>query len=133
MARIAGRRGRLYVGLASGSAAAEPVAFLNSWSINFTVTKIDVTAFGDTNKTSLAGLAGAKGDFGGFYDNASSQLYTAATDGTARKVYLYPDTDLNTQYFWGTAVFDFNINGAVDGSVDIAGAWEAASNFAKVG
>lgn len=133
MARIAGRRGRLYVGLASGTAAAEPVAFLNSWSINFTVTKIDVTAFGDTNKTALAGLADAKGDFAGFYDNASAQLYTAATDGAARRVYLYPDIDLNTQYFHGTAVFDFNINGAVDGSVDIAGAWEAASNFAKVG
>lgn len=133
MARIAGRRGRLYVGLASGSAAAEPVAFLNSWSINFTVGKIDVTAFGDTNKTTLAGLADATGDFGGFYDNASAQLYTAATDGAARRVYLYADTDLSSQYFFGTAVFDFNISSSVDGSVDVSGSYEAAGPFAKVG
>jgi hypothetical protein len=132
MARIAGRRGRIYAGIAAAGTA-EPIAFLNKWSINFTVGKIDVTAFGDANKTSLAGLPDATGDFGGFYDNASAQLYTAATDGTARKFYLYPDTDLNSQYFFGTAIFDFNIDGSVEGAVNVGGSWEASGLVQKVG
>ena len=132
MARIAARSGRLYTNLTSGGTA-EAVAFLNNWSINFVTDKIEVTAFGDSNKTYVSGLPDAQGDFSGFYDNATVQMYTAAVDGVARKFYLYPDTSNNAQYFFGTAIFDFNINGAVDGAVQISGSWSAATAVAKVG
>ena len=75
MARVHGRRGRLYAGIASDTAAAEPVTFLSSWSIDFTVDKADVTCLGDTNKTYVSGLPDASGSFGGFYDTATAQLY----------------------------------------------------------
>jgi len=132
MARIAARSGRLYANLTS-SGAAEPIAFLNNWSLNFAVDNIEVTAFGDTNKTYVAGLPDAQGSYGGWYDNATVQLYTAASDGIARKFYLYPDTTSSTQYFFGTAVFDMNIEGSVDGAVQISGDFSAASIFSKVG
>ena len=64
MARIHGRDGRLYAAIASGGTA-EPIAFLNSWSIDFSVDRTDVTAFEDSNKVKLAGLPDASGDFGG--------------------------------------------------------------------
>lgn len=131
MARIHGRRGRLYVGLASASASAEPVSFLNKWTINFATDKVDVTAFGDNNTTYVSGLPNVEGDFGGFYDDATAQLYTAATDGAARKFYLYPDNNDTAEYFWGTAIFDFNIDGAVDGSVNVSGSFSAASQVQK--
>lgn len=128
MARYHGRKGRLYMGLASDTAAAEPVAFLRSWSINMAVDRVDVTAFGDTNKVYVAGLPDASGDYAGFWDNATAQMYNAATDGLARRFYLYMTTDVNTEYFYGTAFFDFAVSGAVDGAVEISGSWQAASS-----
>lgn len=132
MARIAARNGRLYANLTSGGTA-EPIAFLNNWSINFAVDNIDVTAFGDSNKTYVAGLPDAQGSYSGWYDTATVQLYTAAADGVARKFYLYPDTNTSTQYFFGTAVFDMNISAAVDGAVQISGDFSASTITSKVG
>lgn len=133
MARIHGRRGRVYMGLASDTAAAEPVAFLKSWSINFATDKVDVTAFGDNNKIYVSGLPDASGEFAGWYDDATVQTYTAAVDGLARRFYLYPSTLTNTQYFWGTVLPDFSVSTAVDGAVEISASWNAASTVTKTG
>lgn len=122
----------MYLALASGGTA-EPVAFLKSWSISFSTDKADVTAFGDGNKVYVAGLPDASGEFDGFYDDATVQTYTAATDGVARKFYLYPSTSNNGQYFWGTVLPDMSISSAVDGPVEVSSSWNAASNIAKVG
>jgi hypothetical protein len=81
MAKIAGRRGRVYVGLASDTAVAEPVAFLNQWSLQGSSEQLDATTFGDVTKTYVLGLPDAQGSFSGFYDTASDQLYAASQDG----------------------------------------------------
>lgn len=127
---IHGRNGRLYVGLASDTASAEPVANLKSYSLNMTTDRVDVTCFGDQNKKSVAGLPTAEGDFAGYFDTASAQLYTAAQDGLARKFYLYVAT--GGDYFFGTANFDFSISAAVDGAVEVSGSWSAVSDVKKV-
>lgn len=133
MARYAGRKGRMYVGLASDSATAEPVMYLATWSLDMSVDKIDVTAQGDTNKVTVAGLPAASGSYEGFWDNATSQLFTAAVDGLARKFYLYPTTDITSKYIWGTAFFDATIATDVNGAVTVSGAYEAASNVTLTG
>lgn len=132
MSRIHGRNGRVYLSLTSGGTA-EPVAFLTDWSIKASVDKTDVTAFGDTNKIYVSGLPDASGDFSGFYDDATVQTYTAATDGVARKFYLYPSTSNTGQYFFGTILVDFEADGSVAGAVQLKAAWNAASTIAKVG
>jgi hypothetical protein len=132
MARIAGRNGRLYANITSGGTA-EPVQYLNTWALNFATDKIEVTAFGDTTKTYVGGLPDASGTYAGFYDDASSQFYTAAVDGVARKFYLYPSTLTNGQYWFGTAIFDFNVNGDVAGAVAVSGSFSSSSGVAKVG
>lgn len=134
MARNHGRRGRLYVGIASDSASAEAVAYLSKWSVAFSTDNVDVTANGDANKTYVAGLPDASGSFSGFYDDASAQTYTAATDGLARRFYLYPTTPSNTGPYWfGTALFDFNAEADVSGAVTVSGDFQAASAVAKIG
>lgn len=133
MARYHGRKGRLYIGLASDSAAPEPVAFIKSWQISFKTDMVDVTALGDTNKVVVAGLPDVSGTYAGFWDNATAQMYTAATDGLARKFYLYATTDVAGTYWYGTAFFDFTTEGAVDGAVNINGSFAAAGAVAKVG
>lgn len=132
MARIHGRNGRVYLGLASAGTA-EPVAFLNSWSISFDVDKQEVTSFGDLNKIYVAGLPDASGEFSGFFDDQTVQTYTAATDGIARKFYLYPSTTNNAQYWFGTIFPDFKVNAAVAGAAEVGSSWNAASTIIKVG
>lgn len=134
MARIAGRSLRLYVGLASDTAAAEPIAYISKWTFNQATDTFEVTAGGDTNKVYVAGLPDASGSFNGFYDDASAQTYTAAADGLARRFYLYPKTPSAAGPYWfGTAVFDFNVEADVAGAVAISGDFQASSTVAKVG
>lgn len=130
MGRLAGRNGRVYMALTSGGTA-EPVAFQASWSINFTTNKIDVTAMGDPNKIYVGGLPDASGQFAGFYDDSTVQTYTAATDGVARKFYLYP-TISGSQYFFGTILPDMTIDSSVDGAIAVSASWAAASTINKV-
>lgn len=132
MARIAARNGRLYMGLGSAGTA-EPVVYLSNWALNFATDKIEVTAFGDTTKAYVSGLPDCQGTYSGFYDTATVQMYTAASDGVARKWYLYPDNTSTAQYWFGTAIFDMNINGDVAGAVEIDGSFAAATATSKVG
>jgi hypothetical protein len=132
MARISGKSGRLYAAITSGGTA-EPIAFINSFSLSFTTDKQDVTCFGDAGKVYVSGFSDATGDFAGFYDDATAQLYTAATDGIARRFYFYADSTVNTKYWFGTAIFDFAVTEAISGGVAVSGSWAAASPIIKVG
>lgn len=132
MARLHGRKMRLYAAIASGGTA-EPIAFLNSWSFDRSTDRADVTAWGDTNKTYVVGMPDATGSYGGFYDDATAQFYTAASDGIARKFYLYPNTDDTTKYFFGTAFLDQSFSGSIDGPETLSGTWAAATDIIKVG
>lgn len=133
MARIHGRSGRVYLGVASDTAVATPLPFVATWSINHTTDKTDVTAMGDTTKVYVGGLPDATGEFSGFMDDATAQTYTAAVDGLARKFYLYPNTGDITKYWWGTILPDFNTNGGVSGAVEMTASWNAATAITRVG
>jgi hypothetical protein len=132
VARIAGRNGRIYLAIASAGTA-EPIAFQNKWSLDSASDKIEVTAFGDGNKVYVAGLPDASGDFSGFYDDATAQSYTASQDGIARKFYLYPSLLTTSQYFFGTVLVDFGMEGGVSDAVTSKASWSAASAIQKVG
>lgn len=133
MARIPGRNARVYLGLATSAAAAEPVAYQAKVSFDKATDKLDVTAFGDTNKVYVAGLPDASGAFDGFYDDATAQTYTAADDGLPRKMYIYPSTLTNSQYFFTTAIVDFSFEAGVGDPATVSANWSAASAFIKVG
>lgn len=129
MARDHGRNGRIYFGVANSAAAASPLPFQASWSINQATDKQEVTAFGDPNKVYVAGLPDSSGDFGGFADDASSQTFIAALDGQPRNFYLYPNVTLfpNNWYWFGTIIADASSDGAVGGPVNFKSTWAAAS------
>jgi hypothetical protein len=131
MARVHGRNARLYVDI-TGAGAATPITFVKSWSLTFPTDKVDVTALTDTNKVYVAGLPDVSGTVAGFYDDATAQLYTASIDGVARKTYLYPISG-NAQYWYGTALWDFTVQGAVDGANEFTASLAAASAWLKVG
>lgn len=132
MPRIAGRRGALYVDL-TGSGAATAVPFMKKFTFSSKVGSFDVTAFGDTTKVYVADLPDAQGTYDGWYDTATAQLYSAASDGLARKTYLYPDTSIPATYFWGTATFDMDLDVDVNGACAVSGSFKAFTPFQKAG
>ncbi len=126
MARLHGRNGTIYLGIASG-AQASPLPFQASWTINMAVDKSDVTAFGDSNKSYVAGLPDSSGDFGGFMDDATSQTYIAAVDGLPRRLYLYPNISADPfTYHYGLILPDFSADGSVSGPVNFKSSWNAS-------
>lgn len=134
MARIAGRNAVIYFG-ATTAAQASQLAFGAKYSLNFTTNKIDVTAFLDRGQVTVAGLAAQSGDMSGWYDDATAQTFTAAVDGLARKLYIYPSSLTTTQYFFGTVVADFSTDSTVDGAATFSATFQAASadGIQKVG
>lgn len=133
MTRRAGRNARVYLEITSGGSA-QPVPFLNSFTIKSTTDRYETTAFGDTGKTYVAGLPDAQGDLGGFYDDATAQMFTASQDGVARKIYFYPDiANAAGVYWYCTAFVDFNLDVGVSAAEAITGTWSAASALVKVG
>jgi hypothetical protein len=131
-----GRNGVVYMGLTQTggvSAVATPVAFLTDWTVNKTTDKVDVTAFGDSNKTYVAGLPDASGDFSGWYDSGTAQTYTAAGDGIPRNFYLYPNALVPTDYFYGIVLPDFSAAGGVTAAVSIKSTWNAGGPVNRAG
>jgi hypothetical protein len=130
MARVGGRFGRIYVG-ATTAAAASPVPFVGSWSLSAATEKIDVTAMGDTGKVVVAGLPDQNGDISGFFDDASNTLYDAAVDGLDRAFYLYPNSALATNYWYGRIFVDASFSSSVAGAVEMSGTWAASGAIYK--
>lgn len=128
---ITGRKGRFYADTSSAAdGSAKPIVNLNSWSINQTTDRTEVTSFGDITKTYIAGLRDASGDISGFWDT-DGELFTT-TDGEPRKFYLYETTDLTGSYWFGTATFDITTTGTVGGAVEVSGSWAASTAVARV-
>lgn len=133
MGRLAGRNGRIYLGIANSTAAAEPLPFVAQYNISWKSPKINVTAMGDNNQVYVAGIKDASGSWSGYYDDASGQSYAAATDGLPRKFYLYPNTNNLAQYFFGQVLSDMSIDASQDGAVNMSADWAAYSDITKVG
>jgi hypothetical protein len=133
MGRRAGRFGRIYLGIASSAATAEPLPFVAKYNIKWSTTKIKVTAMGDNNNVYLGGIKDASGSWSGFYDDATQQSYTAAGDGQPRKFYLYPDlTNVPTNYFFGQVIVDMSVDSDVDGAINMSADWAAYSDIIRL-
>lgn len=126
----------------TNSVAAQPLAFVSDWTINFSTAKVDVTALGDANLTWVAGLPDASGDFTGFMDTSTAQTYEAAIDGQPRAFYLYPTlnpinggpgnaTVASGQYFFGAVLPDFSSSGGVASAVTMKSSWNAATQVQR--
>lgn len=130
--RKAGRNGRVYLSTTNGGVAV-PVGSLNAWSIDFSVDKIDVTCFGDSNKVSVAGLPDASGSFGGVFDTAGQAILSGARDGQSRNWYLYPFTTDPTVYFYGEILVDASFETSVSKEISLTSKWSAAGPITPVG
>ena len=144
MPRTSGRRGKLIVDTAGTPAAegaastAAQVLYIADYSVDQAQEQIEVSAFGDTTKTYVRGLADASGSLNGFLDDDSLDIYTLA-DGEARSFYLYVDSDAQAPvgssgkgYWYGMGTFDVSTSQAVNGAVQISLNWAASSSITRL-
>lgn len=131
---IAGRFGRIYVDTSTlGNAAAVPIANLNSWSLDRTTNKIDVTSFGNESMVYVVGLPDAQGNFSGFWDTDGDQYKVSAAIDGGRKFYIYPTTGTTSKYWFGAGHFDVSVSQTVSGAVEVSGSWAAAQSLQSSG
>jgi hypothetical protein len=117
----------------TGAGTASTVLALSSWSLDRTTDTIDVTSFGDSNKTYVQGLPDVKIQFSGFWDDTETKPFSAADSATPVKFYLYPSTDNTGAYFYGVAWVSASMSTAVSGAVQITGSAVAGGSWGRVG
>jgi hypothetical protein len=133
MARHSGRYGRVMVSTSATAAAAAAVS-LNAWNIDRTTDTTETTSFGDPNKTYVQGLPDVSGSFGGFWDDTSTLIFSAANSPDGVKLYLYPDFVNNpTVYFYGPAWLDASITVGVGDAIGITANFKANGAWGNLG
>ena len=118
-----GRKGQIQIG--SGSPLSI-IGSLSSWTINFTRDKVDVTSFGESNKTYLAGLKDVSGSFEGFFDTTYIRTLMDESDAVnGTFIRITPSTDDPDFYYTGPAWLDLTNTGAVNDAIKISGTFSA--------
>lgn len=129
--RLHGKNGRIQMDPAGGSTLVT-LGDLDSWSLDMSTDREDVTAFGDTNKRRVAGLPDYAGDIGGFWNavaSSSPAYFAAVLAGTPVTLRLIPNTADPTVYFQGLANVDGGVNVSAKGAITTKGKWDAAGNW----
>lgn len=129
MARYHGKKGLVYIST-SGSGSASVIT-LAEWALNMATDKVEVTSFGDANKTYVQGLKDVQGTLSGFYDDTDTKLFTAADSTDGIKMYLYPSSDALAKYFYGPAWLDASVNVPVGGAVSVSGNFSANGSWGR--
>jgi len=120
MSRYHGNKGAVY-GSTTGSGTAVAPLSLSKWSLNMSTDKVDVTCFGDLNKTYVQGLRDIKGTISGFWDSAEDPLFDGSESTDGVKLYLYPASTAPTVYFYGPAWLDASIDVGANGAISLSG------------
>jgi hypothetical protein len=130
MARYHGGKAHLYLS-ATGTGTAVASIALSKWSLSKDTDKVDVTAFGDTNKQYVQGLPDVKGSISGWFDDTNDALFDASESTDGVKLYLYPSTLAPTVYHYGPAWLDASIDVPVSGAISISGNFMANGSWGR--
>ena len=130
MARYHGSKGVIYLST-TGTGAATASVSLSQWSLDKSTDKVDVTAFGDTNKVSVQGLPNIKGSIAGWFDDTSDALFDAAESADGCNLYLYPSSLVPTNYHYGPAWLDASVDVPASGANSIKGSFEGRGAWGR--
>lgn len=131
MARYHGGKAVIYMST-SGSGTATATVSLSEWTLDKSTEKVDVTAFGDTNKRYVEGLPDVKGTISGYFDDTNDALFDASESTDGVKLYLYPSSLVTTNYHYGTAWLDASISVPAKGPITIKGSFVGAGNWGRM-
>jgi len=97
MATLHGKNGVVYM----GENTATQITELTEWHISIDRDLAEDTVMGDSWRTQLKGIISWSGSFAGYMDTASNDLFTAATGANKQRIYIYPDANNSTAYYYG--------------------------------
>lgn len=130
MARYHAKNARIYMST-SGTGVAAPLLGAAAWTLNKATDRVEVTAFGDSNKQYVQGFADISGDFTVVWDDTDDTAFDAAESADGCRIYLYPSTLVSTIYHYGPAWVDVSHSAAVDGRVEVTGSFAANGNWGR--
>ena len=130
MSRYHGGKAALYLST-SGTGAATASVSLSQWSLDKATDKVEVTAFGDSNKQYVQGLPDIKGAISGYFDDTNDALFDGADSSDGVKLYLYPSSLVPTVYHYGPAWLDASLSVDVKGAVTVKGNFIAAGAWGR--
>src|SRR4030095_486164 len=94
------------------------LASMNGWTLDMARDKVDVTAFGDTNKIYVQGFMDIKGTLKGWWEAlASRPLFDVAMGDIPCGLKLIPSSLDATAFYSGLAYLDTSIEVTSDGAV----------------
>lgn len=103
-----------------------------AWDLNMDVDQVEVTSFGDFNKTFVTGLKNLQGTFSGFWDSLSDTLFQAADSTTGSLMYLYPDAVNHPGWYWyGLGNVSASIASSATGAVTFNGSFSARGSWTR--
>lgn len=122
-----GYKGEVGMDVTGAGTTYVPVASLNGFTIEMTRERVDVTAFGDTNRVTVQGLPSYKGTIKGWWEAVASRpLIDVALGDIAVMLKLTPSTMDATTFFSGLAWVDASVEVAADGAITLSGTWDGA-------
>lgn len=131
--RIHGKNGQVYVDVDGASPFSYSlIADLNAWTLDMSTDRVDVTAFGDTNKQRVSGLPDYSGTIGGWFNAGNVTYLDAVLAGIPVQMKLVPNSADSSVFFSGLANIDGSVNVPATGAASMAGTWDAAGNWAFV-
>ena len=126
--KLHGKNGALYVNGPKGTGT--KVATKAQWDLNLSRDYVEVTTFGDTNKTYLAGLKDISGSFNGLLD-VSGDLMVNNTSVDDVPLYLYADDGASPILIAsGPSLIDTSITASNTDAVRVSGNFRASGEWA---
>ena len=130
MARIHGKKGDVMLD-PTGGATVVSLASTDTWDLDLSKDRVDVTCFQDSNKQTVVGLPSYSGSMTGCWDSATTpeQLFAVVFGDVAAMIHLIPNTLEATYLFKGLGNLDAALSVSAKGAVtwsskfDAAGPW----------
>ena len=104
------------------------VAAKAEWTLSLARDTVDVTSFGDTNRTYVVGLMDISGTYAGFLDNSGDTMLSAAGEDT-KFIELYSDEPNSILVASGSGFIDATINCSNTDAVRINGNFRASGDW----
>jgi len=131
MARIHGKKGDVLID-PTGGATVTSLASTDTWDLDLSKDRVDVTCFQDVNKQMVTGLPSYSGSLAGCWDSATTpdQLFAVIFGDEPAMLHLVPDTREPTFLFKGLANLDGALSVSAKGAVTWSAKFDAAGPWA---
>jgi len=106
----------------------------HSWSISSSKDIADTPQQGEEWNESIRGQGHWSGSFSVYYDGSNTgKFYDIMESSTPKDIYLYPQKNDLTKYFYGDVWADFDMDVPVDGPIDISATITGTGQLLKSG